>query len=91
MTAANANDTLLFERLFLTAFAVMVRIRAVFADKGYDAAANRDGCRTFRAEPCLHKRGRPHGLGLGKRRWQIEHSNAWMLENRRLLISHGHT
>ena len=33
-TAANVNDTVLFERLFLGAFAVMVRIRTVFADKG---------------------------------------------------------
>ena len=31
-TAANVNDTLAFERLFLAAFAVMARIRAVFAD-----------------------------------------------------------
>jgi hypothetical protein len=36
-TAANVNDTLAFERLFLAAFAVVVRIRTVFADKGYDA------------------------------------------------------
>ena len=33
-TAANVNDTLVFERLFLAAFAVMARIRTVFADKG---------------------------------------------------------
>ena len=33
-TAANVNDTLVFERLFLAAFAVMTRIRTVFADKG---------------------------------------------------------
>ena len=31
-TAANVNDTLFFERLFLAVFAVMARIRAVFAD-----------------------------------------------------------
>jgi len=35
VTAANVNDTLVFERLFLTAFAVMARIRTVFADKGF--------------------------------------------------------
>jgi hypothetical protein len=35
VTAANVNDTLLFERLFLAAFAVMARIRTVFADKGF--------------------------------------------------------
>ena len=31
--ATNVNDTLAFERLFLAAFAVMARIRTVFADK----------------------------------------------------------
>ena len=35
VTAANVNDTLVFERLFLTAFAVMARIRTVFADEGF--------------------------------------------------------
>ena len=44
-TAANVNDTLMFERLFRAAFAVMVRVRTVFTDKGYDAEANRKLCR----------------------------------------------
>ena len=51
VTAANVNDTLVFKRLFLAAFAVMARIRTVFADKGYDAQPHRDLCRAFRAEP----------------------------------------
>ena len=37
-TAANVSDTLVFERLFLAAFAVTSRIRTVFADKGYTTA-----------------------------------------------------
>ena len=41
-TAANVNDTLVFERLFLAAFAVMARIRTVFADNGYDGDPHRD-------------------------------------------------
>ncbi len=41
-TGANVNDTVLFERLFLTAFAVVAKIGTVFADKGYDAEANRE-------------------------------------------------
>jgi transposase len=85
-TAANVNDTVLFERLFLTAFAVLARIRTVFADKGYDAEPHRDLCRAFGAEPRLHKRGQPHGSGLGRRRWPVERSNAWVLENRRLAL-----
>src|ERR687883_890671 len=80
-TAANVNDTLLFERLFLSAFAVVARVRTVFADKGYDAEPHRELCRAFGAEPQLHKRGRPRGSGLGKRRWPVERSNAWLLEN----------
>ena len=84
VTAANVNDTLLFERLFRTAFVVMVRVRTAFADKGYDAKSNRDLCRKSRAEPRIGKRGQPHGSGLGKRRWPVERTNAWLLENKRL-------
>lgn len=86
VTGANVNDTVLFERLFLTAFAVVAKIRTVFADKGYDAQRHRELCRTFGAEPHIHKRGRPHGSGLGKRRWPVERSNAWILENKRLAL-----
>jgi transposase len=85
-TAANVNDTVAFERLFLSAFAVMVRIRAVFADRGYDAEQHRILCRRFGTEPHIHKRGQPRGSGLGKRRWPVERSNAWVLENKRLAL-----
>jgi transposase len=85
-TAANVNDTLVFKRLFLAAFAVMARIRTVFADKGYDAEHHRDLCRRFGVEPCIHKRGQPSGSGLGRRRWPVERSNAWVLENKRLAL-----
>jgi transposase len=85
-TAANVNDTVVFERLFLAAFAVMARIETVFADKGYDAEHHRDLCRRFGVEPRIHKRGQPHGSGLGTRRWPVERSNAWVLENKRLAL-----
>ena len=95
-TAANVNDTVVFERLFLAAFAVMAlflaafavmaRIQTVFADKGYDAEHHRQLCRKCGAEPCIHKRGQPRGSGLGKRRWPVERSNAWVLENKRLAL-----
>ena len=85
-TAANVNDTVLFERLFLAAFAVMARIRTVLADKGYDAGGNRVLCRSFGAEPCIHKRRQPSGSGLGRQRWPVERSNAWLLENKRLAL-----
>ena len=85
-TAANVNDTRVFERLFLAAFAVMARIRTVFADRGYDAERHRGLCRRFGAEPRIHKRGQPRGSGLGKRRWPVERSNAWVLENKHLAL-----
>jgi transposase len=85
-TVANVNDTVLFERLFLAAFAVMARIRTVFADRGYDAQSNRALCRSFGAEPHIHKRRQPSGSGLGKQRWPVERSNAWVLENKRLAL-----
>ena len=68
-TAANVNDTLVSERLFLAAFAVMARIRSVFADRGYDTEHHRGHCRRCGAEPHIHKRGQPGGSGLGQRRW----------------------
>jgi transposase len=85
-TTANVNDTRVFERLFLAAFAVMARIRTVFADKGYDAEPHRELCRVFGARPGIYKRGQPHGSGLGQRRWPVKRSNAWGLENKRLAL-----
>lgn len=85
-TAANVNDTVLFERLFLAAFAVTARIRTAFADRGYDAEGNRALCRSFGVEPHLHMRRQPSGSGLGTRRWPVEGSNAWLLENKRLAL-----
>jgi hypothetical protein len=41
-TAASVNDTLVFARLFLAAFAVVARVRTVFADKGCDAERHRN-------------------------------------------------
>lgn len=83
-TAANVNDTVMFERLFRLAHAVMVRVRTAFADKGYDAETSRNLCHQHSTEPRIHKRGQPHGSGLGKRRWPVERANAWVLENKRL-------
>jgi len=88
-TAANVNDTVLFERLFLAAFAVMARIGTVFSgkcpkgfadDRGYDAEGSRALCRSFGAEPHIHKRRQPSGSSLGQQRWPVERSNAWLLE-----------
>ena len=85
-TAANVNDTVLFERLFLAAFAVTARVGTAFADRGYDAEASRALCRRFGAKPHIHKRRQPHGTGLGRKRSPVERTNAWLLENKRLAL-----
>jgi transposase len=83
-TAANVPDTLVFERLFLAAIAVMARIRGVYADKGHDAERHRQLRRACKVKPFIHKRGRPHGSGLGRYRWPVERTLSWLLENKRL-------
>jgi transposase len=86
VTGANVNDTVLFAPLFLAATGVMARIAKVFADKGYDAKRNRQLCLAYHAEPFIHQRKRPSGSGLGKRRWPVERTIAWLLENKRLSL-----
>jgi len=87
-TAANVNDTVLFERLFLAAFAVMARISTVFsgkcpkrfaADRGYDAESSRALCRSFGAEPHIHKRRSRAGRGWANSagRWNAAMPGCW--------------
>ncbi len=83
-TTANVNDTLIFKRLVLAGVALLAKVKTVFADKGYDAEGHRTLCRVHGVEPRIHKRKQPHGSGLGKRRWPVERTNAWLLENKRL-------
>jgi len=83
-TGANVNDTVLFERLFRTALAVMGRIGTAYADRGYDAESNRALCRSHGVRPRIGRRRTRHGSGLGRKRWPVERTNAWLLENKRL-------
>jgi transposase len=64
----------------------MTRILTVFADKGYDAERHRALCRKFGAEPFIHRRGLAHGSGLRTRRWSVERTLSWPLENKRLAL-----
>lgn len=87
-TGANVPDTALFERLFRAALRVMGRgrLRTALADRGYDAEHHRALCRDHGVRPRIGKRKTKHGSGLGKRRWPVERTNAWLLENRRLAL-----
>ena len=55
----------------------------MFADNGHGGEANRALCRAFDAGPYAHERGRPHGSGLGRRRWPVERGGTRVPENER--------
>lgn len=83
-TGANVNDTTLFASLFRVAVLVLGRLRTAYADRGYDAEAHRALCRAHQVRPCIAKQNTKHGSGLGKKRWPVERTHAWLLENKRL-------
>ncbi|TDH58428.1 hypothetical protein E2C06_32670 [Dankookia rubra] len=43
-------------------------------------------CRGFRVTPHNHRRKQLTEARLGERRWPVEGTNAWLLENRRLAL-----
>ncbi len=60
------------------------RVRTAFAGKAYNTESNLDPCRKSRVELRIGRCGQPHGSGLGERRWPVERTSAWLLENKRL-------
>ena len=58
----------------------------VLRDHGYDAGAIRKDLRGRHIIPFLAKRNTAHGSGLGRRRWVVERTFAWLNQFRRLRI-----
>jgi transposase len=58
----------------------------VLGDRGYDAAAIRRGLRARHIVPWLAMRRTRHGSGLGRWRWVVERTFAWLNQFRRLRI-----
>lgn len=56
----------------------------VQGDRAYDSAAHRRALRNKGICPVLAKRRTAHGSGLGKTRWVVERSIAWLHQFRRL-------
>lgn len=50
----------------------------VYADRGYDSAANRQALEDRGIEPKIAQRGTEHGSGLGVYRWVVERTEAWL-------------
>ncbi len=56
----------------------------VVGDRGYDATAIRHGLRSRHIVPALAMRRTKHGSGLGRWRWVVERTFAWLNQFRRL-------
>jgi len=83
-SAANVHDTRLFPHLSRLAQVVCAALGRLYADAGYDSAANRRLCVRDGIQPSIRRLGEPHGSGLGAVRCVVEHDCAWLLANKRL-------
>jgi transposase len=93
LTAANVNDITQLQPLVQAIPALRGkrgrprrRPKAVQGDRGYDSQAHRRWLRRLGIEPVLAERNTEHGSGLGKTRWVVERTLAWLHQFRRLRI-----
>jgi transposase len=56
----------------------------LLADRGYDHDKYRRELRKRGIKPVIARRGAEHGSGLGKQRWVVERTFAWLHNLRRL-------
>jgi transposase len=62
------------------------RAERVLADRGYDHDKYRRELRKRGVKPVIARRNTPHGSGLGKERWVVERTFAWLHNLRRLRV-----
>jgi len=60
------------------------RAERLLADRGYDHDKYRRELRKRGVKPVIARRGEEHGSGLGKERWVVERTFAWLHNLRRL-------
>jgi transposase len=60
--------------------------KVVYADRGYDSEQHRSKLRKRGIKPVIAKCRTEHGSGLGKFRWAVERTHAWLHDFRRLRI-----
>jgi len=58
----------------------------VTADRGYDLDKYRRELRARRIKPEIARRQTEHGSGLGRARWVVERTFAWLHNYKRLLV-----
>lgn len=59
---------------------------AVIADRGYDHDSHRRLVRARGVKPVIARRRTEHGSGLGRYRWVVERTFAWLHHFKRLLV-----
>ena len=62
------------------------RPHKLHSDKGYDSAHNRQSCRRRGIVPRIARRGVESSEKLGRYRWKVERTFAWLHRFRRLQI-----
>ena len=93
LTGANVHDSAPFEDL-LDAVPPVAGKRGrprrrpgkLHGDKAYDQRRCRDACRRRRIKPRIARRGIESSRRLGRHRWVVERTLAWMSRFRRLAI-----
>jgi len=60
--------------------------KALYGDRQYGTPRDRQGLKQRRIENHLARQRAPHGSGLGKIRWVVERTFAWVGQARRLKI-----
>ena len=93
MTGANVHETTVFAQM-IDALPTVAKQRGrprwkpgkVHADKGYDSQANRDHLKQAGITARIARRGIESSEKLGKYRWVIERTFAWLNHFRRLRI-----
>jgi transposase len=93
LTAANVNDSVVFEGLLDDVPAVRMpsgrrrcRPDRVHADKGYDARHCRAYLRRRGITPRIARRGIESSQRLGRHRWGVERTLSWLSCYRRLQV-----
>jgi transposase len=93
VTAANVNDTAIFEALLDDVPAVRTpsgrrrnRPGKAHADKAYDSASNRAYLRRRKIKGRIARRGGESSERLGRHRWKVERTLSWLSCYRRLAI-----
>ncbi len=94
LSAGNRNDILQLIPLLDAVPAVAVvgrphqRPERVLADRAYDHEHYLVELRRRGIEPVVARRRQPHGSGLGRLRWVVERTFAWLHSFERLLVSY---